>query len=427
MIVLLIGSGGREHALAYKIKQSSLLTKLYMAPGNPGTKKLGENIKLDISKHNGVIDFCLENKVELVVVGPEIPLVNGLANELRKNKILVFGPNKEAADIEGHKTFAKDLMKTYNIPSAGYQKYSSYEFNKANDYLLKCKYPVVLKADGLAAGKGVIICKDKDEAIKSLNEIFIEKIFGDAGNKLVIEEFMYGEEASIFAITDGTDFICLPSAQDHKRIGDNDTGKNTGGMGAYSPAPMVTDEILSQVRTTIIEPVLKALREENRTFVGCLYCGLMLTEEGPKVVEFNCRFGDPETQAVLPLIEGDFLNLLYTAAKGKLDAPDIKYSGGSSVCVIAASKGYPDEYKIGYEIKALDELKDVLCFFSGVKEDSSGKLITSGGRVLCITAVLKELNIKEAKDIAYKELSKISFENIYYRKDISDKAYINFY
>ena len=306
MRVLLIGSGGREHALAIKISKSSLLDKLFILPGNPGTKQVGENIKINPSDQEKILQFCKDEAIDLVVIGPEQPLVEGLSDYLRNEEIKVFGPSKKAAEIEAHKSFAKQLMKKYNIPTSDFIEFQSNEYDKAISYLKETKYPCVIKADGLAAGKGVLICKNFEEAEKGLKEIFLDKVFGSSGDKVVIEEFMEGEEASIFAITDGKDFICLPSSQDHKRIGDNDTGKNTGGMGAYSPAPVVTIDILSLVENEIIKPTLEGMRNEDCPFSGCLYVGLMITKEGPKVVEYNCRFGDPETQVVLPLLKRRF-------------------------------------------------------------------------------------------------------------------------
>ena len=422
--VLLIGSGGREHALAYKISQSKSLKKLFIIPGNPGTKLLGENVNLNQDDHPALLNFCRQNKIDLVVIGPEKPLVDGLADILRQNNIIVFGPNKNAAAIEGYKTFAKNLMEKYNIPTAGYSEFSSVQVSSAEDYLKKSSYPVVIKADGLAAGKGVIICSNFDEALNTLNDMFIKKIFGSAGEKIIVEEFLVGEEASIFAVTDGDKFLCLPSAQDHKRIGDNDTGKNTGGMGAYSPAPVITNELLERIKKEIVSPTLKALAEENKKFNGCLYCGLMITKEGPKVVEFNCRFGDPETQAVLPLLEGDFLELLYSAGIGNLNPDLVKYSGGASVCVVAASNGYPDKYEKGFEITGLNEIdnEEVVVFHAGTKEDN-GKIITNGGRVLGITSIIKKNDLRTAKQKSYAALDKINYTGIYYRKDISDKAF----
>ena len=422
MNVLLIGSGGREHALAYKISQSSQLNSLFILPGNPGTDKLGENINIPLNDYDSILSFCKDKSIGLVVIGPEQPLVEGLGDFLRKNEIKVFGPNKNAAEIEGHKAFAKNLMRKYNIPTADFVEFSISESVNAIEYLKSCNYPCVIKADGLAAGKGVLICNNFIEAEKVIDEIFNKKVFGPSGDKIIIEEFLTGEEASIFAITDGDDFVCLPSAQDHKRIGDNDTGKNTGGMGAYSPAPIITQKLLAEIDEKIIVPTLRALKNENKKFNGCLYNGLMITSAGPKVIEFNCRFGDPETQAVLPLLNGDFLELLYSAANGNLNKNAVKYNGGSAVCVVAASGGYPEAYKKGFEIKGLEsEDEGVVVFQAGTKMQGN-KITTNGGRVLGVTSVVQADNLKLAKQKAYNALSNIYFEGIYFRKDIADKA-----
>jgi phosphoribosylamine--glycine ligase len=422
MNVLLIGSGGREHAIAYKIKQSPLLNRFFILPGNPGTSQLGKNIILKADDHQAIIDFCTENKVDLIVIGPEKPLVDGLADSLRGNGFFVFGSDAKAAEIEAHKSFAKYLMKKYKIPTAGYAEFTSNQLTEAEKYLKVQEYPCVIKADGLAAGKGVIICNDFNEAKKTLEDMFIKRIFGTSGEKIIIEDYLNGEEASILVVTDGEDFICLPSSQDHKRIGDNDTGKNTGGMGAYSPAPIVTKEILHQVEEEIIKPTLRAMREEGRKFNGCLYCGLMLTKDGPKVIEYNCRFGDPETQAVLPLLEGDFLQLLYSAAKGKLDKNSVSYSGGASVCVVVASRGYPDSFEKGFEISGLDMIDpDIIIYHAGTAE-KNGKVISNGGRVLGVTSFFRANDLHAAKEKAYEAVKKINFKNIYYRTDIAAKA-----
>jgi phosphoribosylamine--glycine ligase len=422
MNVLLVGSGGREHALAYKIHQSKSLDALYILPGNPGMKNLGINIDMNLKDINSIIKFCFDKKIELVVIGPEQPLVDGMADFLRENGINVFGPGKKAADIEAKKSFAKSLMVKYHIPTSGYVEFKSSEQKEALQYIKTQKYPLVIKADGLAAGKGVLICNSVSDAENAIKEIFVDKVFGASGDKLIIEEFMEGEEASIFAITDGKDFICLPSAQDHKRIGDNDTGKNTGGMGAYSPASLITKEILAVVEEKIIAPTIKGMENDGRKFIGCLYCGLMITSEGPKVVEFNCRFGDPETQAVLPILEGDFLQLLYSASAGALDKNAVKYSNGSAVCVVAASKGYPDAFNKGFEIYGLNEVEnDIVVFQAGTKE-ADGKVVTNGGRVLGVTAITKEMDLKLAKQKAYAALEKIHYNGIYFRKDIADRA-----
>jgi len=422
MNVVVIGSGGREHALALKIKESTQLSNLFILPGNPGTAALGENVSINISDKINIVEFCKEKKIDLVVIGPEQPLVDGLANVLRENRINVFGPNKEAAEIESSKSFAKKIMKEAGVPSAKYIPFNSSMLEHAKDYLKNKKYPCVIKSDGLAAGKGVFVCTNHQEAENALNLIFRDKVFGESGEKVLIEEFLQGQEASVFAICDGNDCICLPASQDHKRIGDNDTGKNTGGMGAYAPTTIVSAQMLESIQKKIIYPVLNTLKKNNKKFIGCLYAGLMITEEGPKVIEFNCRFGDPETQAVLPVIKGDFLELLYSAALGKLNKEAVEYNGGCSVCVVVASGGYPDSYEKGFEISGLGEVpSDIIVYHAGTKEEN-GKILTNGGRVLDVTSVLPEFNLMLAKDKAYQALNKINFQNMYFRKDISDKA-----
>lgn len=421
MIVVLIGSGGRENALAYKIAQSSKLTELFIIPGNPGTEKYGTNVTLKDDNH--IVEFCLQKKADLVVIGPEQPLVDGLADKLRAENIPVFGPNKDAAQIEGDKSFSKELMNKYNIPTAKHASFSKNTIDAAINYINNSSYPVVIKASGLAAGKGVVICNNKIEAQNCIIDMLNNNAFGIAGDKIVIEEFLEGEEASVFAITDGENFVVLPSAQDHKRIYDNDEGKNTGGMGAYSPAPVVTDEILSKVIETIIIPTIKAMKKEDRKFNGCLYCGLMINNGIPKVIEFNCRFGDPETQVVLPLLDGDFLELLYSCALNKIDINAVRYSGGSALCVVLASGGYPAEYKSGFEIFGVDNIEDnnVIVFHSGTKKENE-KVLTSGGRVLGITAVINNNSLADCKAKCYNALSNIKFDNMFYRKDIGDKG-----
>lgn len=422
MNVLIIGSGGREHAIALKIKQSPILFNLFVMPGNPGTAFLGNNININPSNRDEVLIFCNDKEIDLVIIGPEQPLVDGLADFLRENNIIVFGPNRNAAQIEASKSFAKEIMDEAEVPTAAYIEFSAKNYNLAKEYIREKKYPCVIKADGLAAGKGVFVCNSSEEAEDALKTIFLDRAFGVSGERLLVEEFLEGEEASVFAICDGNDFICLPAAQDHKRIGDNDTGKNTGGMGAYAPAPIVSPKIFEEIKNRIISPTLKTLKKNNKPFVGCLYAGLMITEAGPKVIEFNCRFGDPETQVVLPILKGDFLQLIYSAATGELDKKLVSYNGGASVCVVAASKGYPDSYNKGFEITGLDELPlDMIVYHAGTKEEN-GKIVTNGGRVLGVTSVISELNLKLAKDKAYNTLNKIYFENIYFRKDIADKA-----
>ncbi len=422
MKVAVIGSGGRDHALALQIIESEMLKKLYIIPGNPGTAQIGENVNLDINNNAEILNFCNEKEIDLVVIGPEQQLVNGLADELRANDILVFGPDSAASEIEAHKTFAKNLMISAGVPTAKYIEFNLSMYDKANDFIKQKKYPCVIKADGLAAGKGVVICNNAEEAEAALKSFFIDRIFGKSGDKILIEEFLEGEEVSVFAISDGNNFICLPASQDHKRIGDNDTGKNTGGMGAYAPAPVVTTQLLNEISIKIIAPTLQALKAESKPFIGCLYAGLILTSDGVKVIEFNCRFGDPETQAVLPLLKGDFLKLLYSAAEGNLDKDSIQYNAGSAVCVVAASLGYPGQYQKGLEIFGLDEIPEsTIVFHAGTKEDN-GKILTNGGRVLAVTSVLEENDLQKAKKLAYEALDKIHFTNMYYRRDIADKA-----
>ena len=422
MNVLLIGSGGREHALAHKIKESTQLKNFYISPGNPGTELLGKNVDINLSNNNELLNFCSQNNIDLIVIGPEKPLVDGTADLLRQAGSKVFGPSAEAAQIEASKSFAKNIMSKYNVPTSSYVEFSAEQYDEAINYCNKINYPLVIKADGLAAGKGVLICNNSEEAKLALNDTLKEKVFGASGEKIIIEEFMVGEEASIFAITDGEDFVILPSAQDHKRIGENDTGKNTGGMGAYSPAPLINDDLLNEIKTKIIKPVIEGLRKENKKFVGCLYAGLMITNEGPKVVEFNCRFGDPETQAVLPLLIGDFLELLYSAAKGKINKNAVSYNDGSAVCVVASSNGYPGSYEKGKVINGLDKnYDDILVFHAGTKKQED-KIVTSGGRVLNVVSKIKTNDLKFAKEKAYDALSKINFDGMYFRKDIADKG-----
>lgn len=422
MKVAIIGSGGREHALAIAVSKSKNLSELFCIPGNPGTRKISKNVDLDLRNFDSIGSFCSEQHIDLVIIGPEQPLVDGLSDYLRGLNIKVFGPSSLAAKIESSKSYAKRIMNAANVPTAKYQEFNSNEYSKVEDYLKKCEYPVVIKADGLAAGKGVIICRNFDEAMLTFKSISEEKIFGKAGNKILIEEFLDGEEASVFAITDGENFFILPAAQDHKRIGDGDTGKNTGGMGAYAPAPVVTGLLRQEIEKKIIRPVILQLKKEGNPFIGCLYAGLMITPDGPKVIEFNCRFGDPETQVVLPLLEGDFLQLLISAAEGNLNKNAVWYNGGSAVCVVAASEGYPDSYQIGFEITGLDFSDPQVIIYHAGTIEKDGKILTNGGRVLGITAVLNEFDIRKARDKVYDALKYVKFENIYYRKDIAAKA-----
>ena len=426
MNVAVIGSGGREHALGYKLAESKSVNKLFFIPGNGGTANLGENLNLSPDDFDGILSFAREKNINLVVIGPEQPLVNGLTDFLEINGIHVFGPSKNAAVIEGEKSFAKNFMKEFAIPTAAFRVFTNYEKEECLTYLDKISYPVIIKADGLAAGKGVIICDNYDIAEKTIYDFFDNKRFGSAGKKVVIEEFLEGPEVSVFAVTDGVNYLLLPPSQDHKRIYDNDNGPNTGGMGAYAPASFVTDEMLRRIDNEIIFPTISSMKKIGRKFKGVLFFGLMITKDGPKVIEYNCRFGDPETQAILPLIEGDFARLLHSAALGKLDKTLVSFRNGKfSVTVVAASEGYPNAYEKGKEIFGLDLMlpDNIYLFHAGTKVNADGKIITNGGRVLAVTAVSDSL--KSAKTEAYKYLAKINFDGIYYRKDIADKGLKN--
>jgi len=421
MNVLLIGSGGREHALAAAISKSDALTKLYAAPGNPGILNFSEQAGIDLKNYSQIIEFCKNKNIDLVVVGPEQPLAEGLADILRTENIKVFGPSKNAAMLESSKGFAKDFMLKYGIPTAKFRTFEYSNENEAIDFINKSEFPLVLKADGLAAGKGVVIAQNSDEAIRTIRDMF-GGAFNEAGKCVVIEEFMNGQEASILAITDGNDFITLAASQDHKRVFDSDLGPNTGGMGAYAPTPVVTDDILEKMNSKIIEPVIKYMAAEGNSFIGCLYVGLMIKDDEPKVVEFNVRFGDPETQAVLPLFDGDFLKLLYSASIGELDKSVVKNVNNGFACnVVLASEGYPGIYKKDYEITGIEnaESMDLLVYHAGttIKE---GKLVTSGGRVLGVCGISQDL--QGAIDKAYKAIKKIHFNNMFFRKDIGFKG-----
>ncbi|MBI3194310.1 MAG: phosphoribosylamine--glycine ligase, partial [Ignavibacteriae bacterium] len=389
MNILVIGSGGREHALVWKLIQSKKVEKLFCAPGNPGIAELAECVPIKANNIEALKKFALEQKIDLTVVGPEQPLVDGIVDEFESADLKIFGPSKAAARLEGSKIFAKQFMKRHNIPTAKFETFANQQLTEAKEFLSHCSFPIVIKADGLAAGKGVAICVTQNEANEILHQYFEEKVFDDAGSRIVIEEFMEGEEASIFALTDGKIFITLSPAQDHKRVYDNDEGKNTGGMGAYAPASIVTSEILERVIKEIIKPTLDGMSTRGHPYKGCLYVGLMLTNGGPKVVEYNCRFGDPETQVILPLLDEDLAELMLEVAEGKLNRTEIKLKNQSSVCVVLASGGYPDAYQTGKEIFGLQETSntsDVLTFQAGTKTRNE-KLETAGGRVLGVTAL----------------------------------------
>ena len=420
MNILLIGSGGREHTLAWKIAKSPKCDKLYAMPGNPGIEELAECVEgISISDNAAIIDFAKSHAIDLVVIGPEAPLVNGLTDDLTAAGIKAFGPSKAAAQIEGSKIFAKDLMKKYGIPTATYEIFD--DLNRACRYIKAAGAPIVVKADGLAAGKGVIVAKTVDEAINAVFEVMEQKSFGEAGSRIVIEEFMDGEEASLLAFTDGETIVPMIPSQDHKRVNDGDEGLNTGGMGAYAPAPVVTEEILHKAETQILKPIIAAMSKEGIIYKGCLYAGLMIVNGEPKVVEFNARFGDPETQVVLPLLESDLVDIMLACIDGGLDKVDIKWSGDSAVCVVLASGGYPLSYKKGFEIDGINKAKalDTLIFHAGTAK-ADDKLVTSGGRVLGVVARAEDL--RTAVDKAYKGVEVIHFDNLHYRHDIAHRA-----
>lgn len=420
MKVLVVGSGGREHTIVWKIAQSPKVSKIYCAPGNGGISKLAKCVDIKATNFEKLIDFASEKSIDLVVIGPDDPLCLGIVDEFEKNGFRVFGPNKAAAIIEGSKVFSKNLMKKYNIPTAKYEVFEN--SNDAISYVEKNNtYPIVIKAEGLALGKGVIIAKSYNEAKNAIYEIMQDKIFGDAGNRVVIEEFLTGNEVSILAFTDGKTVSPMVSAQDHKRALDGDKGLNTGGMGTFSPSRLYTKEIADQCMKNIFMPTINALNNENRTFKGVLYFGLILTTDGVKVIEYNARFGDPETQVVLTRLKTDLVEIMDAVIDERLDEININWDENATVCVCLASGGYPLAYKTGYKISGIEkaeEDKKVIVFHAGTKIEN-GEFKTAGGRVLGVTSVGDDLD--NAIKNAYNGVSKISFENMHYRKDIGVK------
>ena len=416
MNILVIGSGGREHALYWKLSESPQTEQIYAIPGNPG---MGASAAIALDDHAAILRFVKEHEIGLVVVGPEVPLMNGLVDELEAAGIRAFGPRANAAEIEGSKSFAKDLMKKYGIPTARYEVFTAAE--PARAYIRQEGAPIVVKADGLAAGKGVIVAMTEQEALDAVDAIMEDHSFGDAGARVVIEEFMEGEEASLLAFTDGTTIRPMISAQDHKRAYDGDRGPNTGGMGTYAPAPVMTPEMTERAVEEILKPTIAAMAKEGRTYRGCLYLGLMVTADGPKVVEFNARFGDPETQVVLPLLDSDLVAIMCACADGMLADVPIHWKDGAAVCVVLASGGYPGHYEKGQEIHGLTdaEAMGALVFHAGTAM-KAGKLVTNGGRVLGVVG--RGADISSAVDAAYAAATKISFKDAYYRKDIAHRA-----
>ena len=419
MNILLIGGGGREHSIAEALSKSSKINELHCIPGNAGIEKIASCHNYDISNQQEILNFCENNNIDIVFIGPEIPLVEGLADYLNRNSFFTFGPNQKAAKLEGSKSFTKDMCKKYNIPTATYETFSNAK--DALVYIDNHSIPLVIKVDGLAAGKGVIIAETRDHAINSVNEIFSGK-FGNAGDEIVIEEFLDGEEASYFIISDGESFIPLTSAQDHKRIGDGDIGLNTGGMGAYSPAPIMNKELEEKTINKIIKPTIKAMNDYGSPYIGILYAGLMIKDNEPKLIEYNVRFGDPECQVIIPRLENDLVELLVNVKEKNLDNYTLKWKENFAITVVLAAKGYPESYETGDEIKGLDaigNIDDVEIFHAGTK-NKDNKIVTSGGRVLNINGYGK--NLVDAKEKAYNLVKKINWPGYYYRKDIGWRA-----
>ena len=414
--ILVIGSGGREHALFWKLSESPQTERIYAIPGNPG---MGEMTDIAVTDNAAILQFAKEKDIGLVVVGPEVPLMNGLVDDLEAAGIPAFGPRANAAEIEGSKSFAKALMKKYGIPTARYEVFA--EAEAAHAYIRSEGTPIVVKADGLAAGKGVVVAMTEQEALDAVDAIMENNSFGDAGERVVIEEFMEGEEASLLAFTDGTVIRPMISAQDHKRAFDGDKGPNTGGMGTYAPAPVMTPELTERAVEEILKPTISAMEKEGRAYRGCLYLGLMITADGPKVVEFNARFGDPETQVVLPLLDGDLVQIMHACADGTLADVPIRWKDGAAVCVVLSAGGYPASYEKGNEIYGIGNAEKLgaLVFHAGTAK-KNGKIVTNGGRVLGVVGMGKD--IASAVQSAYDAVDQISFKGEYHRKDIAHRA-----
>lgn len=423
MRILVIGSGGREHALARALAGSPSVTQVYAAPGNPGTAQVGENVALATDDADALLQFVSDESIDLTVVGPEQPLVAGLVDRFEAAGQPIVGPTAAAARLEGSKAFAKDFMQRHDVPTAAYRTFSAEAYDEASAYLQEVGAPVVVKASGLAGGKGAIVCDTERAAQAALERIVQDRDFGAAGDRVVIEEFMEGEEASVFALTDGASYVLLAPSQDHKPIGEGDTGPNTGGMGAYAPAPVVTGQLLTRVCRGIIEPTLAGMAEEGHPYRGVLYAGLMITDEGPKVVEFNCRLGDPEAQAVLPLVESDLGTVLMKLAERRLDDTSIHGADRAAACVVLASDGYPIAYETGFAITGVDEaeaLDNVTVIHAGTRRTEDGTLVTDGGRVLNVVATAPVLEAALAR--AYEGVDRIHFEGKTYRRDIGQKG-----
>ncbi len=423
MKFLVIGSGGREHAIIWKLSQSKKIEKIYCAPGNAGIAEQAELVNIKVDDFEALAKFALENKIDYTFVGPEVPLALGITDFFNSKGLKIFGPSKKGAMLEASKTFAKDFMRKYNVPTAEYKTFN--EFSAAEKFLKEEwdeNKKVVVKADGLAAGKGVIMCRNRAEALEALKEIMQDKSFGSAGDKIIFEQWLEGQETSILVFTDGKHFSIMPAAQDHKRVGDGDTGLNTGGMGAYAPAPVATKELLKKVNEEIMPNIIKGLEKENIDYKGILYIGFMVDNGNPYVLEFNCRFGDPETQVIIPLLKTDLADIVEHTVAGTLDKVNIEWSDKSAVCVVLASGGYPEKYEKNLPISGLNDVKEdeAVIFHAGTKRADDGNILTSGGRVLVLTSVAAD--IKSAIDKVYKTVPKIKFDKMHYRKDIAQRA-----
>lgn len=421
MNILVIGSGGREHALVYGLKKSSKVGEIYISPGNAGINKIANPILLTIDQSKEVIKFCKDKNISLVVIGPEAPLVDGLSDDLENAGILTFGVSKKAAQLEGSKEFTKIICDKYNIPTAQYESFTNAD--DAKKYIADKKLPLVIKADGLAAGKGVVIANDLNEANKAIDELMVNKIFGNAGSLVVIEEFLEGEELSFFAVVDGKKAVAFGSAQDHKAVGEGDVGANTGGMGTYSPAPIIDDSLHKEIMDKIIDPLVDGMNKEGMPYKGILFAGLMITKQGAKLLEVNVRFGDPETQVLMARLDSDLLDIMTATASGDLDGIDIKMKPKAALCVVMASNGYPSSYSKGKEIKGLDKLSnqdDLIIYHAGTKLGKNGEILSNGGRVLGVTAI--DDSVELAQNKAYAAVDQIDWEDGFCRRDIGWRA-----
>jgi len=418
--ILIIGSGGREHAIGWKVAQSPKAEQIFFAPGNGGTSKIGTNIDIKATNIVGLLEFTKKEKIDLTLALPDDPLALGIVDQFKKEGLRIWGPNKAASKLEWSKAFSKDFMRQHNLPTARFEIFNDYE--KAKEYVLKQNLPIVVKASGLALGKGVIICQTLEETDEALKDMFIKKVFGNSGNEVVIEEFMTGPEISIHAFSDGKNYKMFPSSQDHKKIGENDVGLNTGGMGTIAPLPFVTETVLKNIEENIVAPTIEAMVKEDNPFLGVLYPGLILTEDGPKILEYNARFGDPETQTYMRLSDGDIIDIFNACIDGNLDKIEIKWKKGFACTIVLASGGYPENYEKDKVISGIEEAEkelDIVVFHAGTKV-VGGNLVTNGGRVLGVSATGDTL--QEALAKAYKAIEKISFEGMQYRRDIGQSA-----